>query len=127
MQVAHVCRNYTDGEFYIASEPILNFRFVMYMSASMDPKTQWEVNRRWVRSAAVALCGVDATTLMLNEMSWEEMQALVRTVLEYTWYCAYFFFFPTFYNCTWNTTFHGMEIPQDANFYVESRCYDLLC
>ncbi|XP_040074120.1 glutamate receptor ionotropic, kainate 1 isoform X1 [Ixodes scapularis] len=54
-KVARTCRNYTDGEFYIAAEPILNFRFVMYLSATMDPRTQWEINRRlvWLRENGI--------------------------------------------------------------------------
>ncbi|KAK8782962.1 hypothetical protein V5799_015697, partial [Amblyomma americanum] len=45
-QVARTCRNYTDGEFYIADEPLLKFRFVMYLSKSMHPRTQRGINQR---------------------------------------------------------------------------------
>ncbi|XP_049268952.1 probable glutamate receptor [Rhipicephalus sanguineus] len=45
-KVSSTCRNYTDGEFYIAEEPILKFRFVMYLSKKMDMRMQRGINQR---------------------------------------------------------------------------------
>ncbi|XP_077519805.1 glutamate receptor-like [Amblyomma americanum] len=54
-KVARTCRNYTDGEFYIADEPLLKFRFVMYLSKSMHPRTQRGINQRlvWLREMGI--------------------------------------------------------------------------
>ncbi|KAH6936226.1 hypothetical protein HPB50_015006 [Hyalomma asiaticum] len=54
-KVASSCRNYTDGEFYIAEEPLLNFRFVMYLNKKMDEHTQRGINQRlvWLRETGI--------------------------------------------------------------------------
>ncbi|XP_049268945.1 uncharacterized protein LOC119381402 [Rhipicephalus sanguineus] len=54
-KVSSTCRNYTDGEFYIAEEPILKFRFVMYLSKKMDMRMQRGINQRlvWLREMGI--------------------------------------------------------------------------
>ncbi|XP_077560758.1 glutamate receptor ionotropic, delta-2-like [Haemaphysalis longicornis] len=54
-KVASTCRNYTDGEFYIAAEPILKFRFVMYLSKTLDEGLHRGINQRlvWLREMGI--------------------------------------------------------------------------
>ncbi|XP_070392228.1 probable glutamate receptor isoform X1 [Dermacentor albipictus] len=54
-KVASTCRNYTYGEFYIAEEPLLNFRFVMYLSKKVDVSLQRGINQRlvWLREMGI--------------------------------------------------------------------------